>query len=375
MERTGGGRLQGGAQCGATRRIGDGRSAGGLVEPHHRGDLRHGFDEGGHPELQEVGERQSDHLRAPLGREVTRFELLAVDVRGGHGTEQVPVERAIGGQRHVGHELHAVPRHLADPGDHAQGRAGVEADHPGQGHTLHERRRPGRDRHTVAVGVDVVRAGRQAERAGGERLGEQTLHGGEVYLARVVPRGGRAHDGPSQRRVAHQEAGVDAEPTFEPVEERAEGRPVDRAPGPEGAERDALDDGHHARHVVGISVGDRGQRESAVPGDDRGDAVERRRAGVRVPEELGVVVGVDVDETGGHHQSVGIENLYPGGHGGRSIRTDHCDATVHDRHIGGASRRAGTVDDGRTTDQRVGHGRQSGTGLNAAARTAPGPRR
>ena len=41
---------------------------------------------------------------------------------------------------------------------------------------------------------------------------------------------------------------------------------------------------------------DRRDREAAVAGDDRRDAVPARRRERRVPEHLGVVVGVDVDE-------------------------------------------------------------------------------
>src|SRR4029453_18737975 len=41
----------------------------------------------------------------------------------------------------------------------------------------------------------------------------------------------------------------------------------------------------------------RGDRKAAVPHDDRRDAMPGRRARGRIPEELAVVVGVDVDET------------------------------------------------------------------------------
>ena len=51
----------------------------------------------------------------------------------------------------------------------------------------------------------------------------------------------------------------------------------------------------------------RGDGEPAVAGDDGGDAVEARRGERRVPEHLGVVVGVDVDEAGGHDAAVGVD--------------------------------------------------------------------
>src|SRR2546430_2163864 len=45
---------------------------------------------------------------------------------------------------------------------------------------------------------------------------------------------------------------------------------------------------------------ERRDREAAVAAENGGDAVQRRRAGGRVPQQLGVVVRVDVDEPGAH---------------------------------------------------------------------------
>ena len=51
----------------------------------------------------------------------------------------------------------------------------------------------------------------------------------------------------------------------------------------------------------------RGDREPAVAGDDGGDAVVARRGERRVPEDLRVVVGVDVDEPGRDDVAAGVE--------------------------------------------------------------------
>ena len=69
----------------------------------------------------------------------------------------------------------------------------------------------------------------------------------------------------------------------------------------------ALDLGHHAADVVGVLGVDRGQGEPAVAADHRRHAVHVGRGGGRVPEELGVVVGVRVDDAGGHHEPGGVE--------------------------------------------------------------------
>ena len=52
---------------------------------------------------------------------------------------------------------------------------------------------------------------------------------------------------------------------------------------------------------------DRRDREAAVAGDDARHAVERRRRERRVPEDLRVVVAVDVDEAGRDDLAAGIE--------------------------------------------------------------------
>ena len=84
----------------------------------------------------------------------------------------------------------------------------------------------------------------------------------------------------------------------------AKRRPVPVDPVLERGQRHALDLGHHPADVVGVGSPERGEGEPAVAADDRGDAVHVRRRGQRVPEQLGVVVGVGVDEAGGDHQPV-----------------------------------------------------------------------
>ena len=61
------------------------------------------------PHAQEVGERERDDRGALRRGEVARGELLLVDLGRREAAEQVPVERAVGGQRHVGHQLGPRP--------------------------------------------------------------------------------------------------------------------------------------------------------------------------------------------------------------------------------------------------------------------------
>ncbi len=111
-----------------------------------------------------------------------------------------------------------------------------------------------------------------------------------------APDGALAHDEAAQRRVPDEEAGVHGDAAVEPADPFAEGAPVPGQAGPQRGERHALDPRHHPRDVVDVLRRHGRQREAAVAAEHRGHAVQRRRAGVGVPEELRVVVGVQVDE-------------------------------------------------------------------------------
>ena len=65
--------------------------------------------------------------------------------------------------------------------------------------------------------------------------------------------------------------------------------------------------------------------------------------------ELRVVVGVDVDESGCHEQTVGVDHP----RGALVEPTDRGDPPVADRDVGGARRRARAVDDRPAADQEV----------------------
>ena len=76
---------------------------------------------------------------------------------------------------------------------------------------------------------------------------------------------------------------------------------VSAAPG------DVLDALHQLdQPLVPVGRG-RGEADAAVAHHDRGDAVPRRRREPRVPRDLGVVVGVDVDPARGDQQPVGVD--------------------------------------------------------------------
>ncbi len=78
-----------------------------------------------------------------------------------------------------------------------------------------------------------------------------------------------------------------------------------------------------------------------------------RRAADRVPEQLGVEMGVDVDEAGRDHPSGGVELTSSG----FLEDTDIGNAVAVDRHIGAPRGRAGPVDDLATSNHDVMHAR------------------
>ena len=164
-------------------------------------------------------------------------------------------------------------------------------------------------RHGLAVAVAVGRrqGGREAESAGLDRLVQQAHHLGELVGRGLVADGVGAHDVPAQGAVADHEPGVDAERAVEAVEVLGERLPLPVDALLEGGERHALDLGHHAAQVVGVVGMERREGEAAVAGHEGGHAVDVGRRGERVPEELGVVVGVRVDEAGAHDEAARIE--------------------------------------------------------------------
>ena len=94
----------------------------------------------------------------------------------------------------------------------------------------------------------------------------------------------------------------------------------------------------------------RREAEATVPNDDRRDAVPAGDRAPGVPLDLGVVVGVEVDEAGGDDQASGVQLML----GRRAAEaTDASDVAVLDRDVCLVARNLGPVDDGSTTDEDV----------------------
>ena len=280
-----------------------------------------------------------------------------------HG-EQVPVERPAGGGGHGHHQVDLLvgERVEAPVGDVLEGGARVVADDLAEGQHLAPVGIAGRDGVAVAVGVGPGLGGREAQPTGLDRLGEEPGHLGDLLVRGDLSTSVRAHHPAAQGTVPHQKAGVDPEIPLELAEIVAEAGPVPGEAVLERHQRHALDLGHHPPDVVVVGRLDRSQRESAVAPDHRGHPVQVRRGRGRIPEQLGVVVGVGVDDARRHHQTFGIEL-----DGALLVDlADRRDPAVPDADVGPASRGPGAVDDQAVSDHVVEHGGVPFAGLMSA---------
>ena len=214
--------------------------------------------------------------------------------------------------------------------------------------------------------MGVAATGGEAEPARGQRLAQQGPHQGYLVVVGLVADGVVAHDRPAQGAMPHQEAGVHAHPpALDGPQVVGEALPVPRHALLQGGQLHALDLHHHALEVLAVfGASEGGEREAAVSADHGGDAEQVRRGGPGIPEDLGVVVGVGIDEARAHDQALGVDRVGGVGVGvGEVARVGHghYPAAV-DADVGWAGRRAGAVDQRPAGDQRVEHcgGRASG---------------
>ena len=214
-----------------------------------------------------------------------------------------------------------------------------------------------RHRLPVAIGMGVGERGGESQAAGLDRFVQQRDHLVDLGVGGLLAYRCLAHHIPADRAVAHEEAGIHRDPAFEAVEELAEGVPVPRDALFERGERHALDLRHHAARVIGGVGLQRREREAAVAADHTGDAVHVRRRGVGIPMELRVVVRVRVDEARCEHETVAVDGGGRGVAGERARFGDGGDAVAADTDVGRPGGRARAVDEGRSDDLDVEHGK------------------
>ena len=152
-----------------------------------------------------------------------------------------------------------------------------------------------------------ARAG-EAHGAGAKRFLHRGGHASHVVLGGFLRECTLAHDIHAQRRMADVHAVVDR------LGQALHGREIFREslPGPVDAgrhrrRRDILDRREAARIPVTVLGLAGRQREAAVAHDHRGNAVPARAAAERIPGDLGIHVGVAVDEARRDDQAIGVD--------------------------------------------------------------------
>ncbi len=189
---------------------------------------------------------------------------------------------------------------------------------------------------------------------------QQTFHLRHLTVARLAADRVLAHDDAPERGMTTEEPGIHGDAVLlDAIEVVGERLPVPRHTLLQCRQRDAFDPRHQARQVVDVLVAAGREREPAVPAEHGRDAVQRRRARSRVPEQLRVVVRVQVDESRRDDEAVGVDRARRG----VVDIADLDDASAHDRDVGAPRRGARPVHHGAVLDEEVeSHGSRSSSG-------------
>ena len=134
------------------------------------------------------------------------------------------------------------------------------------------------------------------------------------------------------------------------VEELGEAHPVPRHAGLHRGEGDRFDAGHREHRPLALVGAHRSEAEAAVADGRRRDPVPPGERAVRVPEHLGVVVGMEIDEAGGDVQALRVQDL------ARIVRrnaSDRGDDPVLDSDVRAIPRHAGSIEDSAVADEPI----------------------
>ena len=119
----------------------------------------------------------------------------------------------------------------------------------------------------------------------------------------------------------------------------------------QGRAGDVLDALHQTDQPVAPIRSGRRKADAAIAEDHSRDAVPEGRREQRVPGNLAVEVGVDVDEAGRDQEAVGVDFF-----AAEVVDfTDRGDDAVVNRDVGLPGRRAGAVDDESVADYEIVH--------------------
>ncbi len=192
--------------------------------------------------------------------------------------------------------------------------------------------------------------GAEAGGAGGHGLPYDRGHPLDLLRGGLPLLGGIAHHVAAQGTVPDVEGSVDADLAAHGLEELWEALEAVHGDALEGTGVHPLHPGEELDEPGGVAGLERSHGEPAVAGHHGGHAVIAARRAVRLEGELGVVVGVRVDDAWGHDPSGGVDHL---GAVARVDEPDGGDAAVTDADIGGAAGQARSVHDRAVGDHQV----------------------
>ena len=193
--------------------------------------------------------------------------------------------------------------------------------------------------------------GREADGPGSQRFFGETRHLPDLVGTRLIVRP-VAHHVSAERAVGHLRGDVEhARHRVHGVEILGKALPLPVDSLDQGRARDVLDALHELDEELLTAWPTRREADAAVPHHDGGGTVPTRRRNLRVPGDLTVVMGVDVDPAGSDHQSVGIDPTPS-----RSIDcADFGDDAVGDRDVGRPWFGTRAVDNGAVGDDQIVH--------------------
>ncbi len=219
---------------------------------------------------------------------------------------------------------------------------------------LHRRERAG-DLATVDRLVQLQPVHRHADSTRGDTLGDELGHACDVVVrGGLVGRTALPHHERAYRAVRNLGGDVDrARDAIDRVEVLGDRFPVPPDGFPQRRAGDALDTLHEPDEPVPPIGGRGGEADAAVAHHHGGHAVPDGRGEQRIPRDLSVVVGVDVDESRRDREPGRVELLAPGFGDG----ADRGDSTGVDRDVGELRTPAEPVDDRPVPDHQIVHDR------------------
>ena len=203
------------------------------------------------PHGHRLGHRECQHLCTPLPGEVRRGQLgLGHFGTIGRRGEYVPVERALGRERQVRHQLHLFFAEFTHPRQELEHSSRVVTHDSGQGDQLFSAGVTRGDRLPFRVVVRRRDRRREAHSAAGEGLAQQLFHCSEVVGAGLLSDRSFAHHHATQGRMTDHETRVDRKFVVEFCQVLLERTPIPGDSVLKGLERHAFDSRQHSHQVV-----------------------------------------------------------------------------------------------------------------------------